>query len=245
MRALAGLATVALIAAGCSDGADPDVLTVYAASSLTTAFEQLAEDFEADHDGVQVRLTFGGSSDLAAQIDQGAPADVFAAADQDTMAGLADSDLVTDPVDFAGNTLMIAVPPDNPAAVTGLADLARDDVRLVVCAPAVPCGAAAARLAEQQGVELSPVSEEQSVTDVLTKVGSAEADAGLVYVTDVAAAGDDVRGIEVPGAGTVVNTYPIATVADSERPALAQEFVDLVRGPQGQRVLRALGFRAP
>ena len=161
------------------------------------------------------------------------------------MAGLVDAELVTDPAAFAGNTLMIAVPPANPAAVSGLADLARDDVQLVVCAPAVPCGAAAARLAEQQGVELSPVSEEQSVTDVLTKVSSAEADAGLVYVTDVAAAGDDVRGIDVPGADTVVNTYPIATLADSERPALAQEFVDLVRGPQGQRVLRDLGFRAP
>ena len=158
------------------------------------------------------------------------------------MAGLVDAELVTDPADFAGNTLMIAVPPDNPAAVSGLADLARDDVRLVVCAPAVPCGAAAARLAEQQGVELSPVSEEQSVTDVLTKVSSAEADAGLVYVTDVAAAGDDVRGIEVPGADAVVNTYPIATVADSERPALAQEFVDLVRGPQGQSVLARPGL---
>lgn len=245
MRALAGLATVALLASGCSGGSDPDVLTVYAASSLTAAFEQLAEDFEADHDGVQVRLTFGGSSDLAAQIDQGAPADVFASADQDTMAGLVDADLVTDPVDFAGNTLTIAVPPDNPAGVSGLADLARDEVRLVVCAPAVPCGAAAARLAEQQGVELSPVSEEQSVTDVLTKVSSAEADAGLVYVTDVAAAGDDVRGIEVPGADAVVNTYPIATVADSEQPTLAQEFVDLVRGPQGRTVLGDLGFRSP
>lgn len=245
MRALAGLATVALLASGCSGGSDPDVLTVYAASSLTAAFEQLAEDFEADHDGVQVRLTFGGSSDLAAQIDQGAPSDVFASADQDTMAGLVDADLVTDPVDFAGNTLTIAVPPDNPAGVSGLADLARDEVRLVVCAPAVPCGAAAARLAEQQGVELSPVSEEQSVTDVLTKVSSAEADAGLVYVTDVAAAGDDVRGIEVPGADAVVNTYPIATVADSEQPTLAQEFVDLVRGPQGRTVLGDLGFRSP
>ena len=245
MRALAALVTLALLASGCSDGSDPDVLTVYAASSLTTAFEQLAEDFEADHDEVRVRLTFGGSSDLAAQIDQGAPADVFASADQENMAGLVDSGLVTDHVDFAGNTLMIAVPPDNPAAVSGLADLASDDVRLVVCAPVVPCGAAAVRLAEQQGVELSPVSEEQSVTDVLTKVTSAEADAGLVYATDVSAAGDDVRGIEVPGADTVVNTYPIATVADSERPALAQEFVDLVRGPRGQTVLGDLGFRAP
>lgn len=246
MRVLTAAIAVGLLASGCSGGSDSDdVITVYAAASLTAGFEQLAGDFEAEHDGVQVRLTFGGSSDLAAQIDQGAPADVFASADQVTMAGLVDAGLVSDPADVAANTLMIAVPPDNPASVSDLADLAGEDVRLVVCAPAVPCGDAAVRLAAQQDVELSPVSEEQSVTDVLTKVASGEADAGLVYVTDVAAAGDDVRGIEVPGAEQVVNTYPIATVVDSEVPDLARDFVDLVRGPEGQAALEDLGFRAP
>ncbi len=249
MRAAGPLAAVTLLLAttGCGAGSgDADqVLSVYAASSLTTGFEQLAEDFEAAHEGVQVRLTFGGSSDLAAQIDQGAPADVFASADQENMAGLVETDLVEQPRDFAGNTLQIAVPTDNPADVAGFDDLARDDVQLVVCAPAVPCGAAARRLAEQEGVQLSPVSEEQSVTDVLTKVAAGEADAGLVYVTDVASAGAEVRGIEVPGAERVVNTYPIATVADSEQTDLAREFVALVRSDQGRAVLGDLGFGTP
>ncbi len=244
---LTALAALTLLAASCSggDSGSQPVLTVYAASSLTTGFEQLAQDFEQEHDGVRVRLTFGGSSDLAAQIDQGAPADVFASADEATMAGLVAADLVDEPHDFAANTLQIAVPPGNPADVTGLADLARDDVRLVTCAPVVPCGAAAARLAEQQDLALTPVSEEQSVTDVLTKVSSGEADAGLVYVTDVAAAGDDVLGVDAEGADEVVNTYPVATVADADQPDLAQEFVDLVMSSRGREVLADLGFAAP
>lgn len=230
---------------GGSDGGDT-TLTVYAAASLTTTFEELAERFEESHDGVDVELSFAGSSDLVAQIQSGAPADVFASADEANMDKLtADGLQGSEPRVFATNTLQIATPPDDPAGVGSLADLADPDLNLVVCAPEVPCGAAAVRLAEEAGVTLSPDSEEQSVTDVLGKVTSGEADAGLVYVTDVVAAGDDVRGIDVPEARSVVNAYPIATVADSDEADLAQEFVDLVLGDEGQQVLADAGFGRP
>ncbi len=230
---------------GGSDGGDT-TLTVYAAASLTTTFEELAERFEESHDGVDVELSFAGSSDLVAQIQSGAPADVFASADEANMDKLtADGLQGSEPRVFATNTLQIATPPDDPAGVGSLADLADPDLNLVVCAPEVPCGAAAVRLAEEAGVTLAPDSEEQSVTDVLGKVTSGEADAGLVYVTDVVAAGDDVRGIDVPEARSVVNAYPIATVADSDEADLAQEFVDLVLGDEGQQVLADAGFGRP
>jgi molybdate transport system substrate-binding protein len=252
----AGLVAAATMLAACGseeapatggrDGdAEPVTLTVFAAASLTAAFEDLGEEFEADHEGVTVELSFAGSSDLVAQIQQGAPADVFASADQANMDKLTAEDLQgTDPVDFATNTLEIAVPPDNPAGVESFDDLA-GDLNLVVCAPEVPCGAATEQVAAEAGVSLAPVSEEQSVTDVLNKVSSGEADAGLVYVTDVAAAGDAVEGITVPEADSVVNTYPIATVRDSDQADLARDFVDLVTGDEGRRVLDRYGFGAP
>ncbi len=231
----------------CSGGtaAEPETLTVYAASSLTTAFEELGETFEAEHDGVEVELSFAGSSDLVAQIQQGAPADVFASADEANMDKLVADDLAAgDPVVFATNTLRIAVPPGNPAGVTSFQDLA-GDLDLVVCAHVVPCGAAAQQVADNVGVTLRPVSEEQSVTDVLNKVASGEADAGLVYVTDVLAAGDSVEGIAFPEAAFVVNTYPIVPVLDADEPDLAQDFVDLVTSDEGRDVLREAGFGPP
>jgi molybdate transport system substrate-binding protein len=245
--ALALAPALALILAGCSGGEEDErTLRVYAASSLTAALEELAHEFETEREGVQVELTFGGSADLASQIDQGAPADVFASADGPTMAKLVDAGLAAgDPVPFATNTLQIAVPPDNPAGITAMADLSDAGVQLVTCAPEVPCGAAAQALAERAGTTLQPVSEEQSVSGVLDKVRTGEADAGLVYLTDVRAAGDDVRGIEVPEAADVVNTYPIATVAGSDEPELAAEFVDLVLGAEGRDVLVGLGFGGP
>lgn len=230
---------------GSTDAAEPVTLTVYAAASLTAAFEDLGTQFEADHDGVTVEFNFAGSSDLVAQIQEGAPADVFASADQANMDKLTADDLQgDDPVDFATNTLEIAVPPDNPAGVTTFQDLA-GDLNLVTCAPEVPCGAAAQQVAENAGVTLKPVSEEQSVTDVLNKVTSGEADAGLVYVTDVEAAGDAVQGITFPESNSVVNVYPIATVGASKHADLAREFVDLVTGDAGQKVLQGYGFGAP
>ena len=251
IRTLAVPAVLALVLPLASCGGDAssdggDTLTVYAAASLTATFEQIAKDFEATHDGVDVRLSFGGSSDLVTQIQNGARADVFASADTATMQELVDDDLTAgDPRDFATNTLEIAVPPGNPAGVRTLQDLAKPGLKLVVCAPAVPCGAAAQQVEQQSGVSLRPVSEEQSVTDVLAKVTSGEADAGLVYVTDVKTAGDKVEGIPFPESRSVVNTYPIATVQGSDQQQLAEQFVRAVTDESGQRVLRAAGFGAP
>ncbi len=228
------------------DADTPTTLTVYAAASLTTSFEQLGQEFEDKHPGVRVKLSFGGSSDLVTQIQEGAPADVFASADTANMDKLADADLTDDdPQDFATNTLEIAAPPGNPAGVRSFQDLAKPGLQLVVCAPEVPCGAATQTMATRLGVRLKPVSEEQSVTDVLAKVTSGEADAGLVYVTDVTAAGDQVTGVPFPEAGQVVNTYPIASVKGSKHGDLAHDFVAFVLGDTGQQVLKAAGFGQP
>lgn len=221
-------------------------ITVYAAASLKTTFTALAEDFEEAHPGTTVELTFAGSSDLVTQLTNGAPGDVFASADEKNMAKLTDADLVEgDPVDFATNVLQIAVPPSNPAGVETFADLARPGVKTVVCAPQVPCGAATVAVEDATGVALSPVSEESSVTDVLGKVTSGEADAGLVYVTDVIAAGDAVRGITFPESSKAVNTYPIAPLAGSANPTVAAAFAAYVVSAEGQRVLADAGFGAP
>lgn len=249
-RVLRGLAALALLAplAACGGGADEQrtTVTVYAAASLTSTFERLGTEFEREHPDAEVKLSFGGSSDLVTQIREGAPADVFASADTATMDKLtADGLAAGTPRDFATNTLEIAVPPGNPAHITGLRDLAKPGVDLVVCAPEVPCGAATQAVAERAGVALDPVSQEQSVTDVLAKVTAGEADAGLVYVTDVRAAGDDVEGVEFPESAAVVNTYPIAAVEGSEHADLARQFVDLVLGETGRRVLTRAGFGTP
>lgn len=235
---------LALSATGCSAVGDgPTTLTVYAAASLQEPFEEIGEHFEAEHEDVDVEFSFAGSSTLVQQIQQGAPADVFASADTSTMDELIDAQLqAADPVDFTTNTLMIAVPAGNPAHITGLTSLTEDGVNLVVCAPSVPCGAATESVERAAGVDLAPVSEEQSVTDVLTKVTSGEADAGLVYATDVLRGGDAVDGIAFPESAGAVNTYPITTVTGSAQPELGQEFVDLVTGETGQQVLDEYGF---
>jgi molybdate transport system substrate-binding protein len=255
--AAAATATVTLLALSAACGGSDDssdsgnqsgttTLTVFAASSLTSAFTELGKDFEADHDGVKVVFSFAGSSDLVAQIQAGAPADVFASADTNNMDTAVGDNLVNgDPVNFASNTLKIATPPGNPADVTRFQDLANSGVQVVVCAPEVPCGAATQKLEAVVGVTIHPVSEEQSVTDVLTKVESGEADAGVVFVTDVKAAGDKVTAVTFPESSQVVNTYPIATLSDSENADLAEEFVALVTGAKGQSVLAAAGFAKP
>ena len=238
----------ALAACGGSDGdGDGTTLTVYAAASLKKTFGELGTEFEKTHEGVTVELVLGGSADLVSQLQNGADADadVFASADTKNMDKLTADDLEgQDPQDFATNTLEIVTPPDNPAGVEDLQDLT-GDLDLVLCAPEVPCGAAAQKLAAAAGLSFDPVSEEQSVADVLGKVTSGQADAGLVYVTDVLAAGDDVRGIEFPESSQVVNTYPITTIRGSDEDDLAQQFVDLVLGAQGQQVLQDAGFGAP
>lgn len=249
-------AALLLVGAGCSSAAGPggasepsddrQTLTVYAAASLKTTFTELGSRFEAAHAGTTVAFSFGGSSDLVTQLQQGAPADVFAAADTATMTKATDDDLVQGaPVTFASNTLEIAVPPDNPAAIRSFADLARSGVRVVVCAPQVPCGSATQKVEKATGSDLSPVSEENSVTDVLNKVTSGEADAGLVYATDVKGAGAKVTGIAFPESAQAVNVYPIAVLAGSRDAGLAREFVDLVTGTEGQQVLADAGFGKP
>lgn len=261
VAAFASAAILALTAAcGATDAAgDPAssgsgkteerTLTVLAAASLRDVFTQLADDFEAEHEGVTVALSFAGSSDLADQVLAGAPADVLASADERTMDRVVEAGDATDPVPFATNTLTVVTPPDNPAGVEGLADLGRDDVRVVVCAPQVPCGAATDAVEAAAGVTIHRMSEEASVTDVLGKVTSGEADAGLVYVTDATLAGDDVAVVDVPEAAAAVNTYPIAIVAaagaGSEQAALAQAWVDLVTGGTGRAALADAGFGAP
>lgn len=243
--ALSGCAAKGGSAADTSaDAAPHGTITVFAAASLKATFTDLARTFEAEHPGTTVTLSFAGSSDLASQLSQGAPADVFASADAATMKKVQDDGLVDGtPTDFASNTLAIAVPPGNPAGVAGMKDLTRPGIKVVTCARQVPCGAATAKAADAAGVSLSPVSEENSVTDVLGKVASGEADAGLVYGTDVKAAGTKVAGIPFPESEAAVNTYPIAAVANAGNKAAARAFLDLVAGPEGQKVLAAAGFR--
>ncbi len=156
-----------------------------------------------------------------------------------------DSLTATAPVNFASNTLEIAVPPGNPARITDLADLAKSGVKVVLCAPAVPCGSAAATVETAAKIDIKPVSEEQSVTDVLGKVTTGEADAGLVYVTDIKGAGDKVEGVEFPESSSAVNTYPIATLKSSKNAAVAVAFLAAVTGDPGQGVLASAGFAKP
>jgi molybdate transport system substrate-binding protein len=228
-----------------STDAAPATLTVFAAASLTEAFDTLAEQFEAEHPNVDVVLNPGGSAALAQQIVEGAPADVFASAADPPMTTVADAGLAVDPVVFATNTLELVVPAGNPAGVTGLADLARPDLRVALCDVSVPCGAASAELLQRVGIVAAPDTLESDVKAVLTKVVLGEVDAALVYRTDVRAAGDDVEGIEVPGAASVVNRYPITVLTDAAAPDAAAEFTAFVTSADGRAVLDAAGFGTP
>ena len=219
-------------------------LTVFAAASLKATFTQIGTIFQTENPGSTVTFNFAGSSDLVTQLTAGAPADVFASADQANMTKTTTANLVSGtPVNFASNILTIVTPPGNPSGITGFADLAEPGLTVVVCAPQVPCGAAAAKVEANTGVTLTPVSEENSVTDVLGKITSGQADAGLVYVTDAKNAGDKVSQVDFPEAAAVVNVYPIATLTAATQPALATKFVDLVTGPEGQQVLAVAGFK--
>jgi molybdate transport system substrate-binding protein len=221
-------------------------ITVFAAASLTTTFRSLAATFQRENPDVTVQLSFAGSADLVTQITNGAPADVFASADTKNMTKLIDAKLVDgQPVNFATNVLEIAVPPDNPASIRSFADLAKPGVKTVVCAPQVPCGSATVAVERVSGVILTPVSEESAVTDVLGKVSSGEADAGLVYVTDVKAAGSTVKGIKFAESREAVNTYPIAALRGSTNATVATAFIHYVIGIVGQKTLAAAGFGKP
>lgn len=248
VRAVIAAAAAALLGAACSSSQTSagDELTVFAAASLKSTFTDLGARFEKDNPGTTVTFNFAGSSDLVAQLTQGAPADVFASADSANMTKAVDGGLVSgDPVAFAANTLTIVTPPGNPSRVATFADLARPGVQVVTCAPQVPCGAATDKVEKATGVSLNPVSEESSVTDVLGKITSGQADAGLVYVTDAKSAGDKVTSIAFPEAAQAVNVYPIAVLNQARSRSAAQRFVDLVTGPQGRDVLTAAGFAEP
>ncbi len=253
------LVAATLMLAGCSsqsdssamaseprDGAVGGEITVFAAASLRATFTDLGSRFQAEHPGTSVELSFAGSSDLAAQLVAGAPADVFASADTNNMTKVVDAGLVAgNPADFATNTLTIVTAPGNPKNITSFADLANPDVLTVICAPQVPCGAATASIETAAGTDVPAVSEESSVTDVLGKVTSGQADAGLVYVTDASGAGDAVTAVPFDESSRAVNTYPIATLSASDNEATARAFTDFVTGPVGRDVLSGAGFAAP
>lgn len=248
-RALAAVAGAALLLAGCAGPAgpgEPRTLTVFAAASLTGVFGELEARFEAEHPEVDVVANFASSSELAQQIVSGAPADVFAAANETTMARVVDEGLVEGaPAVFATNVLQIATAPGNPKAIRSFADLARPGLAVVVCAPQVPCGAAVESLERSTGVTLAPVSEEPDVKSTLGKITTGNADAALVYVTDVLAAGPAVTGVAIPDAGSAGTRYPVAVLADAPQPEAAAAFRDLVLGEAGRAALAAAGFGPP
>ena len=257
-RALVALVVVGLLLTGCSAPAAPasptptaqdtltGTVTVFAAASLTETFGAIATAFEREHPNVTVAVNFGGSSGLAMQIVEGAPVDVFAAASGTTMKTVTDAGLTEgEPTVFVTNTLEIAVPSGNPGGITGLADFANPDLSIAICAVEVPCGAASKIVLDGAGIIAAPDTLEQDVKAVLTKVELGEVDAGLVYRTDVLAAGDKVEGIEFPEASTAVGKYPIAALAASTNKDAAASFVAYVLSPAGKKILTDAGFGAP
>jgi molybdate transport system substrate-binding protein len=219
-------------------------ITVFAAASLTDVFTHIGQDFQA-RSGSRVTFNFGASSTLATQINQGAPADVFAAASPATMRTVTDTGGAGTPVNFASNTLQIAVPEGNPARITGLADFADESKLIAICAPQVPCGVAAEQAFAS--AEITPEADtlEQDVKATLAKVAANEVDAALVYTTDVIGSPDEVDGIDFPESSRAGSQYPIATLAGSKAPEVSQDFVDYVLSADGQAVLTKAGFAQP
>lgn len=221
-------------------------ITVFAASSLTDAFRGVGDELTGRYPGAHFIFNYGSSSTLATQIINGAPADVFASADDPSMKKVADAGLVQGSASvFAANRLHIAVAPGNPKAIASLADLARRDLVVVLAAPSVPAGRYALDALGKAGVALVPASQELDVRAVLNKVALGEADAGIVYVTDVMSAMGRVAGVDIPEQHQVVARYPVATLRDSRRGSLSSLFVEFLLGPDGQRVLASFGFTRP
>ena len=250
MKKIAVVLVVGLALSGCAaapTAEDPlsGTVTVFAAASLTETFGAIADAFMAEHPTVEVVLSFGGSSGLATQIVEGAPVDVFAAASGATMTTVTDATLATNPTVFATNTLEIAVPTGNPGGVTGLADFANPDLAIALCAVEVPCGAAAKTALDTAGIVAAPDTLEQDVKAVLTKIELGEVDAGLVYKTDVLAAGAAVEGIEFPQAEAATATYPIVQLTAAPNPDVAAAFIAFVLSDAGKKVLTDAGFGAP
>jgi molybdate transport system substrate-binding protein len=248
IRLAAAMAVAALALAACGDGTtsggssgSANEIKVFAAASLTAAFTELGQQYTSANGGTKVSFNFAGSQALATQIQQAAPADVFASADTTNMDKV--KDLVGTPQNFASNLLQIVVEKGNPKGVKTLDDLANPDLKVVLAAPDVPAGKYAAEALNTAKVTVKPVSEEDNVKAVMTKVSLGEADAGIVYVTDVTAGGDKVEGVDIPKDQNVTATYPIATVEAGKDKA--QAFMDLVLSDQGQQVLKQYGFLPP
>ena len=254
---VAGVAVVAL-AAGCSSSgssspaaassspsASTSAITVFAAASLTGTFTQLGKQFEAAHPGDTVKFSFGPSSGLATQITSGAPADVFASAAPANMQQVVSAGDASGSQTFAKNKMEVAVPPNNPAKVTSVNDLARKSVKVALCQPQVPCGVVAAEIFKNAGITVKPVTLQTDVKSVLTQVELGNVDAGMVYVTDAQAAGTKVKGITIPASENASTLYPIATISSSKHKSQAQAFVAYVLSPAGQQVLAAAGFEKP
>jgi molybdate transport system substrate-binding protein len=257
LRFVAGsLAVVGLLGAACGGddrstasqesspgGSVSGEVVVFAAASLTEAFTELGDVFTREHPDASVTFNFAASSELVAQILEGAPADVYASADTANMTKLTDADATAgEPAVFATNRSEIVVAPGNPLGITGVADLADDDLIVVTCAPQVPCGGYAAQIFDNAEVTVTPDSYEENVKAVITKVSLGEADAGIAYATDVEAAEDAVDGVEIPAELNVVAEYPITVTAESPNPVGGRAFVDLVLGDTGQAILARYGF---
>jgi molybdate transport system substrate-binding protein len=243
--------TVLLVLAACAGSADSNevdaeqaTLRVLAAASLTEAFTELESVYEKRHPSMDVQLSYGSSAVLTQQVLEGAPADVLATADEATMARVTDEGL-GDPQPFATNTLTLVTPPDDPGDIADITELDSDGVSFAVCVPGAPCGQAAQQLLALDEVGATPTTEQEDVKSVLTQVTSGQVDAGLVYVTDAQAAGDDVRTVDIDNASEVVNSYPITTLSGAARPDAADDWVDLVTSARGRDVLASYGFGPP
>jgi molybdate transport system substrate-binding protein len=250
--ALAGVAGFLLAACSSSAGGGPSAspaaaklsgrITVYAASSLTEAFTTLQQQFGRAHPSAKITFSFGASDELATQINNGAPVDVFASASPTTMAEV---DSAEHPTDFATNKLEIATPPSNPAHVTSIMDLAKPGVKIAVCDPAVPCGDVAQTVFANAKLEVTPAARETDVKSVIAAVESGEVDAGMVYVTDVQAAGKILHGVAIPDSVNATTDYLIATLNQAANPTLARAWVSYVLSHAGAKVLTADGFGKP
>jgi len=240
-----GSTTSPAAAAGSSSAAQTGTITVFAASSLKETFTELGKQFEAAHPGDTVKFSFGASSALATQIDSGAPADVFASASPKNMNQVVTAGNASNPQDFAKNVMEVAVPPSNPATVTSVNDLAKSSVKTALCQPQVPCGVVAAKVFKNAKITVKPVTLQPDVKSVLTQVELGNVDAGVVYVTDVKAAGSKVKGVPIPASENASTLYPIAALTHSQEQSIAQAFVAYVLSPTGEQVLKAAGFQQP
>ena len=264
MTRLAGLLSIAILLCACAGGgaaevrsptttvsAEPDEapsghLMVFAAASLRDVLNVVAAQFEAHHPDVEVTLSFAGSQQLAGQIRHGAPADVFLSADITQMRTVADAGLLADtPEVVTGNAMAIAVEPGNPLRIDDLRDLARADVTVVMAAEDVPAGRYARELLAAEGVDVAPASLEIDVRAVLSKVALGEADAGIVYRSDIVATGDDVERVPLSTDHDGVVSYPAAVLADASNPAAARRFVDYLHSNDAQQAFHTFGFSTP